>query len=91
MSQVCKMIRVSGRVQGVFFRAFTHQVAQELQLQGWVQNEDDGSVLLLACGEKEKLDLLIKALHQGPAAARVDRVEVTDTLESAEIDFVIKR
>ncbi len=56
MSQLCKKIKVSGRVQGVFFRAFTQEVAQTLQIKGWVSNENDGSVVALACGSTEQLE-----------------------------------
>ena len=69
-------LRIKGRVQGVFFRYETQSVAQRLGLVGWVRNRLDGSVEVVAEGEKEKLDELIKWCHQGPPLARVDSVEV---------------
>lgn len=65
---------VQGRVQGVCFRHYTRKRAQELQLRGWVRNERDGSVKVLAEGPREQLDALLEFLHRGPDGARVDRV-----------------
>ena len=59
-------IRVKGKVQGVWFRAFTREKATELGVTGWVQNETGGAVYLEANGEKSKLDLFIDKLKQGP-------------------------
>ena len=69
-------IRVKGKVQGVWFRAFTREKATELGVTGWVQNETDGAVYLEANGEKSKLDLFIDKLKQGPERSVVDDVEV---------------
>lgn len=65
---------VSGRVQGVFFRASTRQHALAWGLTGHAVNRDDGSVEVLACGEPGALEDLRRWLHQGPAAARVASV-----------------
>jgi len=69
-------IFVSGRVQGVFFRSKTKGKAQGLGLFGWVRNLTDGKVEILAEGKKEKLEKLIEWARQGPAAARVDNLEI---------------
>ena len=69
-------MRVHGKVQGVFFRASTEEKAKELGLSGFVQNEPDGTVYLEAEGNPDALHQLEKWVHQGPKAARVDRVEV---------------
>lgn len=66
---------VSGRVQGVFFRAWTRDKARRLQLSGWVRNLPDKRVEVLAQGEESALNKLLEKLHQGPPLARVDRVE----------------
>jgi acylphosphatase len=66
---------VSGRVQGVFFRASTRSRARELGLTGWALNRTDGTVEVLVCGEPSAVDRLCDWLWQGPDAARVDRVE----------------
>lgn len=75
--KICRHYRVSGRVQGVFFRASTRQKAMELGLTGWVRNLADSRVEALACGESIQLDLLEQWLWQGPELAKVDSVEVT--------------
>jgi len=68
--------RVTGRVQGVNFRAFTRRQAQLLGVTGWVRNEYDGSVRLEAEGLRAVLNRLLVALRQGPPGARVDGVSV---------------
>jgi acylphosphatase len=66
---------VRGDVQGVGFRYFVQRTAQRLGLRGWVRNNDDGSVEVVAEGERGPLEELSRALKEGPRAARVDRVE----------------
>lgn len=66
---------VSGRVQGVFFRASTQRQARKLGLTGHAINLDDGSVEVLAFGTDDALESLFAWLHRGSPAARVDRVE----------------
>jgi acylphosphatase len=67
---------VSGRVQGVFFRARAVQEARGLGLSGWVRNLADGRVELRAEGERRNLTMLLAWAHQGPPAARVEEVAV---------------
>ncbi len=67
---------VSGRVQGVFFRANTKRVAEELGVKGWVRNLPDGRVEAVFEGEEEAVKKIIEWCHRGPPAARVDKVEV---------------
>jgi acylphosphatase len=67
---------VSGRVQGVGFRASAQQVAQRLGLAGWVRNLADGRVELHAEGPATALDQLLDWLRQGPSLSRVDGVDV---------------
>ena len=68
-------INVKGKVQGVFYRASTQAKAKELGLSGWVKNEEDGSVLIEAEGEDQKLQKLLEWCRQGPGAAVVNDVE----------------
>jgi len=68
---------ISGRVQGVFFRSTTREVARKLGIRGWVRNLPDGRVEVVAEGEKEKLEELLNFLRRGPRAAKVERVKVT--------------
>ena len=68
-------VRVSGRVQGVFFRASAEAEAARLGLTGWVMNDHDGSVLLEAQGARPALDELLQWCHRGPRSARVEEVD----------------
>lgn len=65
---------VRGRVQGVGFRWFVDFEARQLGLAGWVRNQPDGTVEVLAMGTEEQLALLRQKLQKGPRAARVDAV-----------------
>lgn len=69
-------ISVSGRVQGVGYRAFTLRAASERGLVGGVRNCEDGRVELEAEGSKEKIMSLIEALKIGPPASRVIEVRI---------------
>jgi acylphosphatase len=70
---------VRGRVQGVGFRWFVSRVASRLELTGWVANEPDGSVKVVAEGPAQALDELIAALERGPSGSSVSEVAVTRT------------
>lgn len=76
MAKAGARIIVFGRVQGVFFRHETQVTAQGLGLSGWVRNRRDGSVEILAEGEKDQLEALIGWCHQGPAMSNVEDVKV---------------
>ena len=67
---------ISGRVQGVNFRYFVLEQAADLDLNGWVRNRWDGSVEVMAEGERTRLETLLQALREGPPMARVANVEV---------------
>ena len=69
---------VRGRVQGVGFRWFVEREAHVLGVSGWVRNNADGSVEVLAQGTRDQLLGLRSRLRQGPRAARVDDVEESD-------------
>ncbi len=70
----CIRCRVSGRVQGVWYRASTAEQANRLGLHGYAMNLADGRVEVLACGEAEALSELESWLWQGPSAAKVEAV-----------------
>ena len=75
---------VSGRVQGVSYRASTRKVATRLGLTGWVRNLANGDVELVAEGAPEQLDELVAWAHEGPIFARVDAVATTTTDATGE-------
>jgi len=70
---------VRGRVQGVGFRWFVEREAHTLGIAGWVRNNADGSVEILAMGTRDQLAGLRSRLQQGPRAARVDNVEESES------------
>jgi acylphosphatase len=67
---------VSGKVQGVFYRAFTQEKAIEHGVKGWVRNLTDGRVEAILEGEKDDVDRLIIDLKKGPLYARVDNFDI---------------
>lgn len=82
MSVIALKVRVTRRVQGVAFRAWTRSEAEQRGLSGWVRNEFDGSVLALLIGPTNQVTTMVRALSNSPFAARV-----TDVVrEKAELD-----
>lgn len=73
-------VRIEGRVQGVWFRAWTCQRAKALELDGWVRNRQDGTVEALIVGPESAVDQLVAACRKGPPAADVARVDVERAL-----------
>jgi acylphosphatase len=76
------LVRLRGRVQGVGFRAFVVDRAQELALRGWVRNKRDGSVEVLIAGPPAAIETMLGLLARGPRPALVERIDV----EPAEIN-----
>ena len=87
----CRVFIVSGRVQGVFFRASTRDQAARLGLDGQVRNCADGSVEVIASGPTAALDELALWLAHGPPLAQVDKVETTRHRQRPLAGFVIAR
>jgi acylphosphatase len=69
---------VSGKVQGVGFRAFTKENADEIGVKGWVKNLLDGRVESIMQGPSDAIDKLLAVVKRGPRSSRVDAVEVKD-------------
>ena len=67
-------VRIRGKVQGVWYRAWTIEQAEARDLDGWVRNRLDGSVEALFVGPADKVDDMIAACHRGPKHAKVDTV-----------------
>ena len=69
-------LKIFGQVQGVFFRKSAKDEANRLGLVGWIRNDADGSVEVLAVGPKEKLEEFVAWCRQGPPLAEIENVEV---------------
>ncbi len=87
MSLIQVNLRITGRVQGVWYRAWTRETALELGLTGWVRNRLDGSVEALVCGEETTVQQMIEKCRCGPSAARVDDIVITSSSEDAPACF----
>ena len=83
-------VHVTGRVQGVWFRAWTRQQAQALGLTGWVRNEADGSVRAHLEGLADAVDDMLKRLWQGPDLSEVSAVEANPAPPLGLPDFTIR-
>lgn len=89
MSEAIRLT-ISGRVQGVGYRAWAAAQARSLGISGWVRNRTDGRVELLARGSREALDLLEESCRRGPAGARVDKVE-SEPAAAEDKTFEVRR
>ena len=89
--RVGRHVRVTGRVQGVFFRGWTQDRANELGVTGWVRNCPDGSVEAHLSGEESAVQELVGRLHGGPPAAIVSHVDVTELEPQAGERFEVRR
>ncbi|MCJ0741468.1 acylphosphatase [Pedobacter montanisoli] len=85
-------IKVTGKVQGVFFRASTKAVADQMGVKGKVKNEKDGSVLIEAEADPQTLEMFIEWCNEGPEKAKVEKVEVSEgELQNYNNFVVIKK
>ena len=83
--KITRRFLVRGRVQGVGFRWFVEREAHILGIAGWVRNNSDSSVEVLAIGTREQLAGLRSRLREGPRAARVDDVEESEAEPIADL------
>ncbi len=81
------IVNITGRVQGVGFRAWTKSEAEARGLSGWVRNEPDGSVSALIEGSGAHVATMLKALEKGPRAARVEDVRAIAGAETETPGF----
>ncbi len=82
---------ISGRVQGVFFRYTSKELAEQLGVTGWIRNLPDGRVEAIVEGDEDKIEEMIEFFHKGPPLARVDKVEIIEEEYKGEFkDFRIK-
>jgi acylphosphatase len=80
-------VRVTGRVQGVWFRGWAAEMAQSRGLKGWVRNRRDGSVEALFSGSGDAVTEMVEDCRRGPPAARVDALVQEDAEAPAESEF----
>ncbi len=78
---------ITGRVQGVGFRAWTRREARRRSLRGWVRNRTDGSVEALLIGAQDAVEMLAEACRRGPGIARVEAVARFPAEDDGSPDF----
>jgi acylphosphatase len=85
MDKVARHVRVTGRVQGVFFRAWTNEQAQSIGVSGWVRNCPDGRVEAHVEGDPEAVEKMIGKMRRGPPSAVVEDLRTWD-VEPCDFD-----
>ena len=80
-------LRIAGRVQGVGYRAWAIETAARLGLRGWVRNRRDGTVEALVIGDEDRVAAMIEACRDGPFAARVTEVAVSEAADDGSDRF----
>lgn len=86
---ICMHVRVSGRVQGVFYRAYTKNQAQELGIRGWVRNVPGGGVEAVLEGERQKVGELVSLMKAGPDGSMISGFELSELKCKGYDDFKI--
>jgi len=87
---ICMRFRISGKVQGVFFRASTRFEAERLKITGYAQNLSDGRVEVLACGDADAVEQLRVWLTHGPPQARVEGISSEPVPAQELAEFIIR-
>ncbi len=82
-------VLITGRVQGVAYRAWTERNAKALGLDGWVRNRRDGAVEALFSGTREAVDDMLQRCRKGPPAARVEGASVIEEGGTAPLGFAV--
>ncbi|WP_148862319.1 acylphosphatase [Marinobacter fonticola] len=90
MEEQCIRVVVSGRVQGVNFRASAQEQAKSKGISGYAKNLSNGGVEIVACGDESAIEWLVEWLHKGPAQARVDEVKVESIPYKPRKEFSVK-
>ncbi|HNQ53921.1 MAG: Acylphosphatase [Euryarchaeota archaeon ADurb.Bin190] len=83
-------VRVSGRVQGVYYRAFTRERAMALGVKGWVRNVPGGGVEAVLEGERKQVGELLKSMKSGPTGSLVLGMELSELQAKGYEDFEIE-
>ncbi len=90
MNRIRKHVWFRGRVQGVFFRAFTREQAEQLGVKGWVRNLPDGRVEAVFEGTEDAVHELLRRCQEGPPLAHVEGVEIMEEPPQGEKTFRIR-
>jgi acylphosphatase len=90
MSDTARHLSITGRVQGVFFRAWSREQADELGVKGWIRNRPDGHVEAHVEGEESAVEAMIERLRGGPPAAQVEHVRTWDADVCDFDDFEVR-
>jgi acylphosphatase len=90
MTLICRHLVISGRVQGVGYRAWFARQAQALGLNGWVRNNESGTVEAEICGDEASVTELTGRCNEGPPHASVSRIDVTEKPASGLAGFEIR-
>ena len=91
MSRLARHVRITGRVQGVFFRSWTRDQARELGVSGWVRNASDGSVEAHLEGALDSVEQMIERMRSGPPSARVEDLKISEALVKDLGSFEVRR
>jgi acylphosphatase len=85
--RIARHLLISGRVQGVGYRAWAASVAKRATLSGWVRNRTDGRVEIICAGNRPEVEAFIAECKRGPFAARVSGIEITECELPEETGF----
>jgi len=88
--KIARLVSVTGRVQGVFFRAWTKEQADQLGLAGWVRNCPDGSVEALISGDAAAITAMIERMRRGPPDAAVEGLTEEPDDRCVDEEFVVR-
>jgi len=91
MAVVARHVRVTGRVQGVFFRAWTQGEARELGVSGWIRNCSEGAVEAHLEGEEDAVTRMVERMWRGPSNAQVEDVNAEDVPPEGLGRFELRR
>lgn len=82
---------IKGKVQGVFYRAAAKDVAEQLNLSGWIRNTKEGDVEAMVTGDQDLINEFVEWCKKGPSRANVTKVEVTEKTDEQFFGFTIVR
>ena len=83
-------LTVTGKVQDVFFRASTKEIADQIGIHGWVRNRHNGTVEVHAEGKDDALETLINWCHEGPEMAEVKQVNIKSSIIEKCTEFIVR-